>query len=204
MAAIHSKSLRQDDMTPVIPVGKLQATRPSRRPTRPRRRRVCYCRLKDFRRIATRCDKLAANFFPASASPPPWSTGDGLIESRPRPILAYPISTVSRKPRVRSISRKPFLRRFYVYLRTEDPNLRRGAWRPSSTSRGDVSAYRGGDVGGLVAGSRCKVHRHFGNFKRGGEEFCRLAPMSTHVRAPPATRPARSTMRQSSSATAAT
>jgi hypothetical protein len=40
MAAIHSKSLRQNGITPVIPAGKSQETRPSRQPTRPRRRRV--------------------------------------------------------------------------------------------------------------------------------------------------------------------
>jgi hypothetical protein len=109
----------------------------------------CYCRLKDFRRMATRYDQRTPNLFPASAWSPPWSTGDGLIESGSRLTLAYPISTVSRKPRFHRVSIKPFLRRFYVYLRTEDPNLRRGAWRPSSTSRGDVLAYRGGDVGDL-------------------------------------------------------
>jgi hypothetical protein len=180
MTALRCKSLRQDPITPAIPVGKSQETHPSGSLQGRIDAECCYCRLKDFRRIATRYDKLTPNFFPPSASSPPWSTGDGLIESGPRPILAYPISTVSRKPRIRSVSGKPFLRRFYVHLRTEDPNLRRGAWRPSSTSRGDVLAYRGGDVGGLVAGSRCKMHRQLVNFRRGGEEFRRLAAMSTH------------------------
>jgi hypothetical protein len=138
--------------------------------------------------MATRYDQRTPNLFPASAWSPPWSTGDGLIESGSRLTLAYPISTVSRKPRFHRVSIKPFLRRFYVYLRTEDPNLRRGAWRPSSTSRGDVLAYRGGDVGGLVAGSRCKMHWQLVNFKRGGEEFRRLARMSMHVATPVRTR----------------
>jgi hypothetical protein len=36
-------------------------------------------------------------------------------------------------------------------------------------SRGDVLAYRGGDVGGFVAGSRCEIRRQFGEFEWGGE-----------------------------------
>lgn len=31
----------------------------------------CYCRLKDFRRIVTRCHRLSRSFFPASAAPAP-------------------------------------------------------------------------------------------------------------------------------------
>lgn len=30
----------------------------------------CFCRLKDFRRVATRYDKLARNSWPQSTSPP--------------------------------------------------------------------------------------------------------------------------------------
>jgi hypothetical protein len=144
-------------------------------PPRPHDAECCYCRLKDFRRIASRTTNSHQTFFQHL---PRRRRGqlEMLIESGPRLILAYPISIVSRKPRIRSVSVKPFLCRFYVYLRTEDPNLRRGAWRPSSTSRGDVLAYRGGDVGGLVAGSRCKMHRQVVNFRRGGEESRRLAP----------------------------
>jgi transposase len=41
----------------------------------------CFCRLKDFRRIATRYDKLARNFLPPSSPPPLWPTGS--IESGP-------------------------------------------------------------------------------------------------------------------------
>jgi transposase len=62
------KSLRQDGITPVIP-GRSN-----------RKKRIhydlqgsnvierCCCRLKDFRRLATRYDKLTRNFFSASAS----------------------------------------------------------------------------------------------------------------------------------------
>jgi hypothetical protein len=127
-------------------------------------------------------NKLAPNFFPASASSPPWSTRYGRIESGPRLILAYPICTVSGKPRVGSVSRKTFLGRFYVCLRTEDPNLRRGAWRPSSTSRGDVLAYRGGDVGGLVAGSRCKMQRQLVNFSNEAAKSFAASRIWRHMR----------------------
>ncbi|BAR56485.1 transposase (plasmid) [Bradyrhizobium diazoefficiens] len=41
----------------------------------------CFCRLKDFRRIATRYDKLARNFWPLFISP--LSSHIGSIESGP-------------------------------------------------------------------------------------------------------------------------
>jgi transposase len=34
-----------------------------------------FCRLKDFRRVATRYDRLAPTTWPQSASPPPSATG---------------------------------------------------------------------------------------------------------------------------------
>jgi hypothetical protein len=43
----------------------------------------CYCRLKDFRRIATRYDKLASNFFSSACLVADWSNGCNLIESGP-------------------------------------------------------------------------------------------------------------------------
>jgi len=49
-----------------------------------------------------------------------------------------------------------------VYLETEDRNLRRGFGVRPKMSRGDVLAYRGGDVRGLVAGSRCEIHQQSG------------------------------------------
>ena len=39
-----------------------------------------FCRLKDFRRVATRYDRLAPTTWPQSASPPPSATG---YESKP-------------------------------------------------------------------------------------------------------------------------
>jgi transposase len=41
----------------------------------------CFCRPKDFRRVATRYDKLARNFLAAVHSPP--SSPIGSIESEP-------------------------------------------------------------------------------------------------------------------------
>jgi hypothetical protein len=47
------------------------------------------------------------------------------------PILCTVSRIVSKKPRGRSVSRKPFLRHFYGYLETEHARLAAGAWRPS-------------------------------------------------------------------------
>ena len=58
------KSLRQDGITPVIP-GRANRKKRIRQTRKPNGRNVierCYCRLKDFRRVATRYDKLARNF----------------------------------------------------------------------------------------------------------------------------------------------
>lgn len=43
----------------------------------------CFCRLKDWRRIATRYDKLREFFSPPCVSSPCWRTGFDLIESQP-------------------------------------------------------------------------------------------------------------------------
>jgi hypothetical protein len=43
----------------------------------------CFCRLKDFRRIAPRYDKLAQTSFRPSASSLPWPTRSELIQSEP-------------------------------------------------------------------------------------------------------------------------
>jgi len=60
------KSLRQDGITPVIPGRANRKKRIRHDEEAYKGRNVierCYCRLKDFRRIATRYDKLARNFF---------------------------------------------------------------------------------------------------------------------------------------------
>jgi transposase len=60
------KSLRQDGITPVIPGRSNRKKRIRHDKEAYKGRNVierCYCRLKDFRRIATRYDKLARNFF---------------------------------------------------------------------------------------------------------------------------------------------
>ena len=60
------KSLRKDGIKPVIP-GRANRKKHIRHDkTAYKGRNVierCYCRLKDFRRIATRYDKLARNVF---------------------------------------------------------------------------------------------------------------------------------------------
>lgn len=60
------KSLTADDIKPVIP-GRANRKKPIRHDKQAYKGRNvierCYCRLKDFRRIATRYDKLARNFF---------------------------------------------------------------------------------------------------------------------------------------------
>ena len=62
--------LRQNGTTPVIP-GRRSRKRPVRHDKRRYRDRwrieAAFCRLKDFRRVATRYDKLAANFASAVA-----------------------------------------------------------------------------------------------------------------------------------------
>jgi transposase len=60
------KSLRKDGITPVIPGRANRKKRIRYGKEAYKGRNVierCYCRLKDFRRIATRYDKLARNFF---------------------------------------------------------------------------------------------------------------------------------------------
>jgi transposase len=57
------KSLRKDGIRPVIP-GRSNRKKRIRHDNRNVIER-CYCRLKDFRRIATRYDKLARNYFSA-------------------------------------------------------------------------------------------------------------------------------------------
>jgi transposase len=60
------KLLREDGITPVIP-GRANRKKLIRYDKEAYKGRNvierCYCRLKDFRRIATRYDKLARNFF---------------------------------------------------------------------------------------------------------------------------------------------
>ena len=60
------KLLEQLGITPVIP-GRANRKKPIRHDKEAYKGRNvierCYCRLKDFRRIATRYDKLARNFF---------------------------------------------------------------------------------------------------------------------------------------------
>jgi transposase len=60
------KSLRQDGITPVIPGRSNRKKRIRHDKEAYKGRNVierCYCRLNDFRRVATRYDKLARNFF---------------------------------------------------------------------------------------------------------------------------------------------
>ena len=60
------KSLRQDGITPVIPGRTNRKKRIRHDKEAYKGRNVierCYCRLKDFRRVATRYDKLGRNFF---------------------------------------------------------------------------------------------------------------------------------------------
>ena len=64
------RTLRQAGVVPVIP-GRITRKRPVRHDrARYRDRHLvenAFCRLKDFRRVATRYDKLAANFLSAVA-----------------------------------------------------------------------------------------------------------------------------------------
>lgn len=64
------RSLRARGTTPVIP-GRRNRKRPIRHDRHRYRSRHlienAFCRLKDFRRVATRYDKLAANFLSAVA-----------------------------------------------------------------------------------------------------------------------------------------
>ena len=72
------KSLRKDGIKPVIPGRSNRKKRIRHDKQTYKDRNVierCYCRLKDFRRIATRYDKLARNYFSARASLPPWHSG---------------------------------------------------------------------------------------------------------------------------------
>ena len=61
-------SLRQDGIRPVIP-GRANRKKCIRHDKEAYKGRNvierCYCRLKDFRRIATRYDRLARNFLPS-------------------------------------------------------------------------------------------------------------------------------------------
>jgi len=60
------KSLRKDGIRPVIPGRSNRKKRIRHDKQAYKGRNVierCYCRLKDFRRVATRYDKLARNFF---------------------------------------------------------------------------------------------------------------------------------------------
>src|SRR6476659_7030964 len=62
------KSLRKDGIKPVIPGRSNRKKRIHHDKQTYKDRNVierCYCRLKDFRRIATRYDKLARNYFSA-------------------------------------------------------------------------------------------------------------------------------------------
>jgi len=62
--------LREAGTTPIIP-GRINRKRPIRHDGKRYRDRwmieAMFCRLKDFRRVATRYDKLAANFLSAAA-----------------------------------------------------------------------------------------------------------------------------------------
>jgi transposase len=64
------RDLRADGTTPIIP-GRRSRKRPIQHDQRRYRERwrieAAFCRLKDFRRVATRYDKLAANFASAVA-----------------------------------------------------------------------------------------------------------------------------------------
>src|SRR3981189_2642068 len=62
------KSLREDDIKPVIPGRSNRKKRIRHDKQAYKDRNVierCYCRLKEFRRIATRSDKLARDYFSA-------------------------------------------------------------------------------------------------------------------------------------------
>ena len=62
------QSLRKDGIRPVIPGRSNRKKRIRHDKVAYKGRNVierCYCRLKDFRRIATRYDKLARNYFSA-------------------------------------------------------------------------------------------------------------------------------------------
>jgi transposase len=62
------KSLRKDGIKPVIPSRSNRKKRIRHDKQAYKDRNVierCFCRLKDFRRIATRYDKLARNYFSA-------------------------------------------------------------------------------------------------------------------------------------------
>jgi hypothetical protein len=62
---VETGDVRDDGITRVIP-GRANRKKRIRQTRKPNGRNVierCYCRLKDFRRIATRYDKLARNFF---------------------------------------------------------------------------------------------------------------------------------------------
>ena len=64
------RDLRADGTTPIIP-GRRSRKRPIQHDERRYKERwrieAAFCRLKDFRRVATRYDKLAANFASAVA-----------------------------------------------------------------------------------------------------------------------------------------
>ncbi len=64
------KRLREDGVTPVIP-GRRNRKRPIRHDEKRHKQRwrieAAFCRLKDFRRVATRDDRLTANFLSAVA-----------------------------------------------------------------------------------------------------------------------------------------
>jgi transposase len=68
MPTISVASLRAGGAIPVIP-GRRSRKRPIRHDARRYRDRwrieAAFCRLKDFRRVATRYDKLALNFLSA-------------------------------------------------------------------------------------------------------------------------------------------
>jgi len=68
MHKIILTSLRKDGIKPVIPGRSNRNKRIRHGKQAYKDRNVierCYCRLKDFRRIATRYDKLARNYFSA-------------------------------------------------------------------------------------------------------------------------------------------
>lgn len=69
-ASTLRRALRKSGTTPVIP-GRRNRKRAIRHDARRYRDRwrieAAICRLKDFRQVATRCDKLAANFASAVA-----------------------------------------------------------------------------------------------------------------------------------------
>jgi len=64
------RSLREKGVTPVIPGRSNRKRKINSDENRYRERHLvenAFCRLKDFRRVATRYDKLARNFFSAAA-----------------------------------------------------------------------------------------------------------------------------------------